>query len=205
MSLTFRILVALMILMVGWIILAPFIAKRLIIEKPLKKADVILVLSGSSVFKERVQRAAAEYKKGVAEKVLLTDDGGHAGWSPEEEKNPKFVELARRELITHGVAEEDIEILKPEVTGTIYEARALAEAMKKNNWKSLLIVTSAYHSRRSYDTFTELISDENITIGIVPAPPGDQTPSPYTWWFSVRGWNLVAGEYVKSLYYWVYY
>jgi uncharacterized SAM-binding protein YcdF (DUF218 family) len=205
MSLTVRVLIVLVILMVSWVFLAPFLANRLIVEKPLKKADVILVLSGSKVFKERATKAAAEYKKSVADKVLLTDDGGYAGWSQEEQKNPKFVDLAKRELIAQGVAAEDIEILKPEVTGTIYEAQNLAKAIKENDWRSALIVTSPYHTRRSLDTFTKIINDQNFTVGIVSTPFGNQTPLARTWWLSGHGWDLVGGEYVKSLYYWVYY
>lgn len=205
MRLTFRILIVLLILMVGWIFLAPFLASRLIVEKPLNRADVILVLSGSTVFKERVTKASVEYQKGISEKVLLTDDGGHAGWSPKEQKNPKFVELARRELIIRGVAGEDIEILESEVTGTIYEAQVLAKALRKNNWRSVLIVTSPYHTRRSLDTFTEVIGDKSVRVGIVSTPPGNKTPPVRTWWLYRRGWSLVVGEYVKSLYYWVYY
>jgi len=32
-----------------------------------------------------------------------------------------------------------------------------------------------------------------------------QTPTPGTWWFSPRGWQTVAGEYVKMVYYRVSY
>ncbi len=205
MSWKFKVLISFLFLFLTWILVAPFLANRLIVEKPLEKADAILVLSGSSVYIERTQKAAQVYKEGIADKVLLTDDGGHAGWSQKEQKNPKFVELAKRELIAQGVAEEDIETLEPQVTGTIYEAQALQKIIEENHWKSVLVVTSAYHTKRSLWTIEEVINDKNIKIGIVSSPTGQQTPPSWTWWLTRRGWSLVGGEYLKSFYYWLYY
>ena len=69
-----------------WIFAAPFLATNLIIEKPLEKADAIFVLGGSSVYFERTQKAAELYKKGVSDKIFLTDDGERGGWSQSGKK-----------------------------------------------------------------------------------------------------------------------
>lgn len=200
----FKIVLILLILFIAWVVCAPLLAKNLIIEKPLEKADAILVLSGSSVYKERTQEAAILYKKGVAPRVLLTDDGGYAGWSHKERRNPPFVYLARQSLIAHGVAEEDIETLEPQVTGTIWEARNLKAKVEKEDWSTVLLVTSSYHTRRTLKTFTEIIGGR-VNIGISASPTGDQTPTPFTWWLSAKGWRVVGGEYVKFIAYWLYY
>jgi uncharacterized SAM-binding protein YcdF (DUF218 family) len=204
MSRKFKVVILLLVLFAVWIFLAPFLAKHLIVEKTLTKADAILVLSGSSVYRERTRKAAEMYRKGAAKKIYLTDDGGRAGWSAEEERNPPFVYLAERELIAHGVAEKDIEILKPEVTGTIWEARLLKEKLAETGDRSVLLVTSAYHTRRTLRTF-EGVLGKDYEIGIVASPPGEQTPTPSVWWLTPRGWNYVAGEYVKSFVYWIFY
>jgi uncharacterized SAM-binding protein YcdF (DUF218 family) len=190
-----------------WIFLAPFLAENLIVEKPLDTADAILVLGGSHTYLERTRKAAELYKKGTAAKIYLTDDGEQAGWSQIEQRNPWFVELARKSLIANGVAPENIEILQPQVSGTIDEARLLAETAKRANLKSILIVTSAYHTRRALTTFERAFAENNLPteLGIASAPPGIQTPAPRFWWLSVFGWQIVAGEYVKSFGYWVYY
>jgi uncharacterized SAM-binding protein YcdF (DUF218 family) len=124
-----------------------------------------------------------------------------------EQRNTPFVELARQNLIENGVPPENIEILLPQVDGTIFEARVLEQKLAETNWQSILIVTSAYHTRRALRTFERVLKDAGVTaeIGIESAPPGEQTPSLRLWWTSSLGWNLVAGEYVKSAYYWVYY
>ncbi len=204
MSRTFKVLVIFLTLLIGWIFAAPFLANYLIVEKPLESADAILVLSGSSVYKERTQKAAAVYKSGVANKILLTDDGGLAGWSQTEQRNPPFVYLAEQELIAQGVKAEDIEILDGEGLGTIWEAWNLQKKVEKDKLKSVLIVTSAYHTKRALWTFEEVLG-KNVNIGIVASPTGEQTPPPEIWWLSPNGWKMVAGEYVKFIVYWAYY
>jgi uncharacterized SAM-binding protein YcdF (DUF218 family) len=133
----FKALSFILLLFFVWLFLAPFLAANLIVEKPLEKADAILVLGGSHTYLERTQKAAELYKKGTAAKIYLTDDGEQAGWSQIEQRNPWFVELARNSLIAQGVAADDIEILQPKVTGTIYEARITAEKANSANLKSI--------------------------------------------------------------------
>ena len=196
-----RFLIILLSLLLAWILFAWFLAENLIVEKPLEKADAILILSGSSVYPERTQKAALVYKQGVAPRVLLTDDGEHAGWSPTERRNPRAVERARNNLIAQGVPPENIEILPAQVSGTIDEAEALRRKIEQTDWKAVLLVTSAYHTRRSLWTFEKVLENSSVQIGIVSPPPGEQTPSPFYWWLTRKGWSSVAAEYVKIVYY----
>ena len=202
-----KILGFILLLFFVWLFLAPFLAKSLIIEKTLESADAIVVLGGSHTYVERTQKAAEIYNRGVAPKIYLTDDGEQSGWSQTEQRNPPFVELARKSLISQGVPAENIEILEPRVSGTIDEARILSEKAKSVQLNSLLIVTSAYHTRRAFGTFQKVFDEKNQTtqLGITSPPTGEQTPPPYRWWLSRFGWQFVAGEYVKSIAYWVYY
>jgi uncharacterized SAM-binding protein YcdF (DUF218 family) len=70
-----------------------------------------------------------------------------------------------------------------------------------------LIVTSAYHTRRALRTFENVFSEKGVEtkIGIIAARPGQQTPSALYWWLTWKGWGDVAGEYVKSVFYYVNY
>ena len=206
-SRVFRFLIAALSIFALWIFTAPFMAKRLIVEKPLEKADAIMVMSGSAVFQERTRKAAALYGQGVSNKIFLTDDGTRGGWSRTEQRNVPFVELAKRELIAQGVAAESIEILPGEVTGTDWEAKVLTRKIRESNLNSVLIVTSAYHTRRTLWIFEQILSENGAKteIGIAHAPTGEQTPPPFSWWLAKSGWQMVAGEYVKSAAYWLYY
>ena len=203
----FRATVLVLAILSAWTFVAPFLAESLIVEKPLDHADVILVLAGSSAYIERTQKAALLYKRGVAQKVLLTNDGGKAGWSRKEQRNPPYVELARRELVAQGVPDGAIEVLSPESSGTIVEARIAGEKAAERRWESLLIVTSAYHTRRALWTFEYVFAENGVDtrIGIVAARTGQQTPLALYWWLTWKGWRDVAGEYVKSVVYYVIY
>lgn len=203
----FKFLAAFLLLGLAWIFGAPYLAEYLVVEKPLARADAILVLGGSATYRERTSKAAELFKAGVTNKILVSDDGTRGGWSRAEQRNMPYVELARRNLIAQGVPAENIEALEPKVSGTIYEARGLAETAKAENLNSVVLVTSAYHTRRALRTFEREFAQENLPIetGIEYAPTGWQTPSPSVWWHSAFGWQAVAGEYVKSVYYWLSY
>ncbi len=196
---------ALVIAAAAWMLFSPLLATSLIVEKPIERADAILVLSGSAVYKERTQKAAELYNRQVAPLVMLTDDGSRAGWSRTEETNLPFVELARRQLVAAGVAPDAIIILPGVVAGTDDEAKALAEELNARPLAAVVVVTSAYHSRRALRTFEKILGENPASIGIVTAPPGIQTPDPLYWWTMPRGWQMVAGEYVKSVVYYAYY
>ena len=203
-SLRFSVALSLCLL---WILTAPFLAKNLIVKKSLEKADAILVLGGSSTYIERTRKAAELYKNGVAPKIFLTNDGEQDGWNSQEKRNPYFYERARWELIAQGVPAECIEVLPEIVEGTQDEAVLFAKTMRQQNLKRVLLVTSAYHTRRTLSVFGKVLQNniDAVEIGIASPPTGLQTPTESYWWLRPKGWQFVAGEYLKIVYYWVYY
>lgn len=198
-------LLAAAVLFGAWIIAAPYLATRLIVERPLEKADAILVLSGSAAYKERTRKAAELYKQGVSQRIFITNDGEQAGWSKTEQRNPRFYELEIRELIANGVIPEAITVLPGEVAGTDHEAKEMAVELDARPLGSLLIVTSPHHTRRALRTFEKLLAGRGVEIGIVHSPLDDRTPKPETWWLGPRGWQTVGVEYITSIVYWVLY
>jgi uncharacterized SAM-binding protein YcdF (DUF218 family) len=175
-------------------------ARWLIVRAPLDHADAIVVLSGSSTLSERVQHAARLYAEKRAPKILLTTDNRQGGWSTVEQRNPFFHEIATSELNRLGVSSENIEVVRPPVGSTWDEAMVLRDYAKTHNLRSILIVTSSYHSRRALFTFRHFLADDT-QIGIDPVETGIQTPRPASWWLHKRGWQLVLVEYLKLIYY----
>ena len=188
-----------------WALIAPSLANYLIVEKPLERADALLVLSGSAVYKERTRKAAELYRQGVAARIFITDDGQRSGWSQASKSNPSFVELEQRALIADGVSPDAITVLPGVVSGTDQEAKLLADEVNARPLKSVLIVTSPYHTRRALRTFEKILAEKDIEIGIAHPPVGEQSPSPNYWWLAPRGWQTVGAEYLKSAVYWAYY
>lgn len=195
-----RVFVAFLLLALLW--LAAWVGARcLIVNAPLAQADAIVVMSGSATFRERTQRAAELYTAGRAKIVILTNDGEESGWSEREQRNIPYHELARRALVRRGVRDDAIETLPEPVTGTYDEALLLRDYVEDHGLRSLLIVTSAYHSRRVLWTMQHVFHVGSTKIGLEAVPPGQQTPLPATWWLHYRGWQLVFGEHVKLVYY----
>jgi len=199
------IVLALAVIVTSWVCAAPYLGSYLILEKPLASADALLVLSGSAAYKERTQKAAELYKQGVAPRIFISDDGGRGGWSRTEERNPTFVELEQRELIASGVLPDAIKILPGRVSGTDSEAKALAAELEIVPLRSVVLVTSPYHTRRAFWIFDEMFANKGVEIGIEHSPLTSRYKDPATWWLSVRGWKDVGGEYVKLAAYWAYY
>lgn len=191
-----------MVGLIVWALIAPMLAAWLVVERPLATADAIMVLSGSSAYKERTQKAAEFYRAGAAPAIYITNDGERSGWSQSERTNLAYVELERRELIANGVAAEAIRVLPGQVSGTIDEAKAIAGVVERDTLSSLLIVTSAHHTRRALRTFEEVLAGTGTEIGIAYAESSVQSGF---WWLSILGWQTVGLEYVKLPVYWAFY
>lgn len=179
-------------------------ARVLVVRAELERADALVVLSGSAAYRERTAEAARLYREGRAPLVLLTDDGVLGGWSEAEQRNPRFVELAVAALRRDGVPAESINVLDARPTSTHDEADAVRVYAAGRGLRSLLVVTSAYHSRRALWTWRRVFRGSGVQVGLEPAE-GGRAPGVWTWWLSATGWRQVGGEYAKMIYYAVKY
>ena len=195
-----RIFTLLVLAFLIWILIAWIAARALIVNADLGSADAIVVLSGSSTYIERTHKAAELFHQGRAPLIMLTDDHTRSGWSSALQTNPYFVERARDELIKQGVPADKIRIVPVTVSGTHHEALTIKEYAVTQGLRSLLVVTSEYHSRRALRSLRQSFAGTAILVGLEPAV-GAETPSPALWWLRAEGWRSVAGEYVKLIYY----
>jgi uncharacterized SAM-binding protein YcdF (DUF218 family) len=180
-------------------------AKFLITEAPLEKADAILVLSGSATYRERAHEAAKLFFEGRAPRILITNDNQRGPWSSADQRNLFFYERSLEELQKAGVPPQGVEVVMTPVTSTYEEAEVMRDYAQQRGLHSILIVTSAYHSRRALWVFSKVFRDTGIQVGLTSVKPGNQSPPPETWWLSLRGWKLVPTEYVKMIYYLINY
>jgi uncharacterized SAM-binding protein YcdF (DUF218 family) len=191
--------------LVAWLLLAWVAAEALIVKSELAQADALVVLAGSSTYIERTHRAAQLFQRGRAPVIILTNDNIPSGWSVEEQRNPLFVELAADELKRQGVPAEKIEVMPGTVSSTYEEAVRLRDYAGQKSLRSILVVTSAYQSRRALWTIRRVFRGSNVEIGLEAVEPGQQSPRAGVWWFYGLGWQMVPGEYVKMVYYWINY
>lgn len=181
--------------------IASLAAKFLIVSKPIAKPDAVVVLSGAATFTERTSRAAQIFNDGRSKRIILTNDNLRSGWSSVDQRNPYYFERAINELLRFGIPRTSIDVIGTPVNSTRDEAVSLRQYCDTHDIRSLLIVTSAYHSRRALAIFGDAFTGSRTEIGVEPVPTGIRTPSPFCWWLFPSGWRLVATEYVKLLNY----
>ena len=186
---------------VAWEVVAWVAARALVVDADLSSADAIVVLSGSSAYVERTHKAAELYREGRAPLVWLTDDHTRGGWSSALQRNPYFVERARDELIKSGVPAERIRIVPGVASSTRDESLIVRDYASAQGVRSVLVVTSAYHSRRALRSLRQSFAGTQTTIGLHAVPASSNA----LWWLQPNGWRDVAVEYVKLGYYWFKY
>ena len=196
-----RILKIVLLLLAVWAIVAALASRALVVSAPLESADAIVVMSGSSVYVERTQWAAQLYREGRAPLVLLTNDGARGGWSSAQQRNPYFFERAADELVKNGVPEENIRIVPGVAETTREEAQVIKDYAAIEGFRSVLVVTSSYHSRRALRTLNQAFAGTGTTVGLSVS----STAPSAGWWLRPEGWRTVGVEFVKLVYYWFKY
>ena len=184
-----------------WPFVAWIAARLLITESPLDTADCIVVLAGSASYEERTLEAARLLRQGRSRLILITNDNTRGPWSNSELRNPYFYELSLGELKTAGVPPQNIEVLQRPVSSTQEESEVVKEYADEHRIRSILVVTSPYHSRRALWVFNNAFSGTGIRVGLAGISQGSNVPSPATWWLTARGWRLVPSEYGKMILY----
>ena len=186
--------------LLAWFLFAWGAAEFLIVNVDLPSADAIVVLGGSAAYVERTERAAQLFHEGRAP----IDDGLRGAWSPERRDNPRYVDLAADELARRGVGTDRIRIVAEMAGGGTYpEAMRIRQYASTHRVKSILIVTSAHHSRRALWAMHRALNQSGIQVGI--AVTEHTALHSLFWWLLPSGWRTVGDEYVKFAYYLIHY
>ncbi len=152
-------------------------------EKP-QKADVIIVLSGGI---DRVPYGVKLYQSGYAEKVLLS--GGNGG----ADRNMK------QQTLELGVPESAI--IQEDQSGTTFEnAKYSLNIVKEQGYKSVIVVTSPFHTRRSSIIFARFFKGINVTMCAVPYDPA----LTHNWWKDSNSTRFVISEYLKLVWHYLF-
>ena len=167
---------------------------------PLSKADVLFVLSGTRV--ERWLEAVDLYKAGYAPAILLSPGITEAAESALRARGVRFpsdADLARDAIVQLGVPVSAVMILDRPVDNTAQEAAALRQVAAARGWRSAIVVTSKYHSRRSAFAFHRAFRDSGVRVAVWPSHYDDTDPA--HWWRRRADARYVLLEYQKLLAY----
>ena len=175
------------------------LGKWLTDEDPPSPVDVVVVLSGGAPY--RAEEAARMYGMRYAPEVWVTRPEAPidvsdtlAGQNPAEEG------YTRRTLIEEGVSTASIEILPATVINTEEELDEVATEMRRARKKTVMIVTSPQHTRRTRTLWKMLAKDD--LIAVVRAARGDPFDAGH-WWRHSHDASSVLHELLGLLNAWM--
>jgi uncharacterized SAM-binding protein YcdF (DUF218 family) len=150
-----------------------FAGETWVVEDPLDRADAIIVLSDDNFYADRAARAADLYRHGMAPIVVASGRRlrPYAG----------IAELMEHDLIERGVPKDKIVRLSHNAENTKDEAQALAQQALERKWRSVIVVTSNYHTRRARYIFLHVFPAQT-QVRVSGAQDGDFDPQ--HWWQS---------------------
>jgi uncharacterized SAM-binding protein YcdF (DUF218 family) len=158
----------------------------------LKPADVIVILSGEKT--ERVEYGVKLFKEGWARKDRIILSGGPVVWKY------TWASLMKEQALQLGMPDKAI-LLDEKSSSTEENARYTKEILDKHGYKTCILVTSPYHSKRASKIFTKIMGDK---IKIISAPVDHSWFQFEKWWERKRDRAVVLREYSKLLWFWIY-
>ncbi len=173
------------------------LAGYLVIDDQLQPADLIFVLSGD--VDTRPFRAAELFEQGLAPRIVVA----RAEDSPAAELGlyPNISDVTVEILQELGVPGENITLLHVEggATSTRDEAIILRGYLEGHSFERIILVTSAFHTRRSRWIFERELALPGISLRLAAAPHRKYDVT--TWWQVETGLIDFTNEYIKLGYY----
>ncbi|MDZ7839544.1 MAG: YdcF family protein [Gammaproteobacteria bacterium] len=172
------------------------IGRFLVVDDGQPSGDAIVILNGN--ISTRTYRAVDLYNRRRAP-VLI------ARLADTEEVRigviPNISDATRELLRRRGVADDDIAVLVSDrwIAGTWPEAILLCDHIRRNGYRSVTIVTDAFHTRRARWTFRRVMGDECVVFTC--AATSYSLALVDQWWRSEYGFVQVVVEYIKFLHY----
>ena len=148
-----------------------FAAESWIIEDPLAKADALIVLGDDNFYADRAARGAQLMREGKAPVIVAS--------GRRLRPNAGIAELMEHDLVERGVPRDKIVRFAHDQDSTLEEARALARLAIERKWRSVILVTSNYHTRRARYIF-QRVFPQGMQVRMASARDGDFDPE--HWW-----------------------
>lgn len=176
-------------------------ADLLVVNDPLQPADMIFVLNGD--YNTRPFRASELYEQGLAPVIVIAK----AEMLPAEKLGlaPNDTDVSINVMKKLGVPPEKIVVLPVEggTTSTFDEAIALRQYIESHNIRSLILLTSAFHTRRAKWIFDRELAGLPVRLEVAAVPHYGFDES--NWWQSEDGLITLNNETIKLAYYFLKY
>jgi uncharacterized SAM-binding protein YcdF (DUF218 family) len=193
-------LAAVVALFVATAMFLPFAGRYLVREDPLGHADAIFVLDGARA--ERWMEAVDLYKAGYASIIALSP-----GRMEDAERilqargihYPSNASLARDAMVQMGVDPSAVILPEGSVDNTGQEAAMLRALATARGWRTVMVITSKYHSRRAGFAFRRELRGASVIV-ILRVTRYDTADPPH-WWRHRADVRYVFSELQKLVVY----
>lgn len=194
-------LVFVAIAIAGWLLMPGALqgyARWLIVEDSFERCDAATVLAGGAG--ERLSAAIQIYKRGEASAILIT--GPDVPFIPVYTDGDSLSqgEAKRRIAVRRGVPADSI-VLSLGPTSTLEEAQRTLLVAREQGWRSVVIVTSPFHTRRTRATFRKIFEESGIEVAVYHLPIGRSSDNPERWWKREHDTMGVLTETIKLGFY----
>ena len=171
----------------------------LILEHPLKKADLIVCTPGGPL--EQSLMAAELYKRGLAPRIFIPEETPPDGLEILKAQGGRYPETSGLFITTLkslNIPESAFIVGKLAVDSIQKEAEEVREVVTEKEYNSIIIVTSPSSARRAYLIFEKAFGGEKLKIMISPSRYSDFKAD--NWWKRDKYLNEVVFECQKLLY-----
>jgi uncharacterized SAM-binding protein YcdF (DUF218 family) len=165
-----------------------FAAESWVIDEPAAHADALLLLGDDNFYADRATRAAEMIRHGVAPVVVAS--------GRRLRPSAGVAELQEHDLIERGVPKDKIIRFPHDADSTLEEAAALARLCSERHFRSVIVVTSNYHARRTRYIFAKVFPP-GIAVSVAGAHDGDFDPD--HWWEKRKSEELFVHEIVGMI------
>ena len=171
----------------------------LVVEDPLRKADMIVCLMGRPV--ERGLAAADLFQEGLAPKVFFAREKAPDGYDLLKERDVRYPlsrDLLKMVLEASGVPPSACDGVDRVVDSTRDEAALVRDVCSKAGYHAVIVVTSPTHTRRAGSIFRRALEDTGIEVMVAASKYSGFRAA--DWWRTERYVESVVLEYQKLFY-----
>jgi len=157
-------------------------------DEPASHADALLLLGDDNFYADRATRAAELIRQGVAPVVVAS--------GRRLRPTAGITELLQHDLIERGVPKEKILPFPHDAETTENEAAQLEGFSAEHHFRSVIVVTSNYHTRRAFYIFRHVFPP-GIAVSVASTRDGDFDPD--HWWEKRKSEALFLHEFTGLL------
>jgi len=169
-------------------------------QSGLKKADIIIVLSGGGSI--RLEKGIELYKQGLAPEMMLAIPDEISSKSPGYDGLVKETRIYKAVLELREVPMEKVSWSDQVFYSTYGEGLYIEDWLLEQGYDSAIVVTGYFQARRALFTMNHIFED-HPEIDIMIAPSETENFDADNWWKNENGLIYVENEYMKFLYYYL--